>query len=99
MQISDFIDASRARLSEDKELVELARALESSAVWKRYCEVLTEMANSLGGELLFPLQSLDATYIQEYTKGTIKGLLFATTMPSVLLEQAAALAAEEEEGE
>jgi hypothetical protein len=97
MQISDFIDASRVGLSEDKEFVDVARALENSAPWKKYCEVLNRIVNSLGESVLAPLPDQDAIYAQEFNKGTMRGLLLAITLPKVTLEQAAEQLPEEGE--
>jgi hypothetical protein len=92
----DFSKEQRAQIKEEKEFLELMQRLAKHQDFITYSNHLSKRASDIGNALLDPLDgNVNATYVQEYQKGTVKGLVLASTLPFVTVSAAADTAATE----
>jgi len=81
----ELLREARAATRIDKERAEVLEAFVKTPGWKLYEELLENRIQSLGSEVLEPAGSLDGAIALEHVKGTLKGLILARDLPSVIL--------------
>jgi hypothetical protein len=84
--VEDLRKEFREAEQRSRDLVDACRWLARNPQFALYMAHLQERAQTLGSELLAPLETRDAVLPQEYKKGTINGLLLAATLPSVIMQ-------------
>lgn len=85
-----------ARLADlkDKERADLFASLIKNQAWLAFYELLNLRIEAQGSLLLNPAGSVDGVLVGEYEKGTMRGLIIARDLPSLIIEAMKALASE-----
>lgn len=71
----------------DRERVELFEVMVKTPGWKAYRELLEKHIESQGSILLNPAGSVDGAILQEYEKGTMRGLILARDLPALTIQR------------
>ena len=81
----ELLQEGRRQTKLDKERADVFEALVKSPGWKIYEELLGARIQALGGEILEPAGSVDGAIALEHVKGTMKGLILARDLPSIII--------------
>jgi hypothetical protein len=77
-------DKEQARF--DRERVELWEEMVRTQAWKLYSDTLGRMIEEKASGLLSPLgEAGNAAAVQEYEKGTVRGMLLARNLPELTI--------------
>lgn len=76
----------REQAKSDKELLEAVRWLTGKSQFQLFCARIEGLAQAKGASLLMPLATRDAVLVQEFEKGTIKGLLLAAQFSRAIIQ-------------
>lgn len=77
-------EARKAR-KEDRDRAELFSVMVNTPAWKAYVALLNVKIQECGDIVMIPLETLDKALGMENVKGTMKGLLLARDLPSVVI--------------
>lgn len=81
--IKDLLKDSRTYEQVDRERVEVFQSLIVHPGWKAYHDLLMQMIEDRGAEVLAPAGSIDGAMKLEYIKGAMSGLILARDLPHV----------------
>ena len=70
----------------DRDRAEVFASLLKHPGWMIYEDMLQGQIQQFGDLVLEPVAGLDGVFTQEFIKGTLKGLILARDMPSVIVE-------------
>lgn len=85
-QIEEMKRQAREANRRDKKRAEVFEAMVATEAWKEYSLLLSASIQQFGDQVLAPANGLDGAFSSEYTKGTIKGLLLAQSLPQATIE-------------
>ncbi len=91
--------AARQADAVDKEFAEAMRALLKVPSFQTYRTKLLSLVTKRGEDLLESVKGIDGVLIQEFEKGTMRGLLLAANLPEAMLSQWDAGKSEPDEAE
>ena len=84
-QWEQLLKDSRTYERVDRERKEVFEGLILHPGWKLYVELLSNIIESTGADLLAPSGSIEGVLIAEHLKGSMSGLIRARDLPSVMI--------------
>jgi hypothetical protein len=79
--------ASRQADAVDKEFADEMRSLVKVSAFQAYRAKLLALVSQIGESRLEPAAGIEGVLVQEFEKGTMRGLLLAANLPDVMLQQ------------
>lgn len=83
--IRELLKDSRAADKVDKELATAMQGLISRPEWQSYYALLQRQIETRGTVILAPAEGVDGAMLLEHVKGTMRGLLLAQNLPSLII--------------
>ena len=95
--IEEFLKTSRVNEKIDRERAELFGTLTRNVAFKAYLDLLNELIEARGAELMSPAGSMDGAMRLEHVKGSMYGMILARDLVPVTIASMKASARDEEE--
>ena len=90
-QFEDLLKASRVYDKIDRDRAAVLEGLVRTPGWRIFVELVNEIIEHRGAELLLPAGSIDGVLSGEHLKGSMSGLIMARDLPSVIIAQMEAM--------
>lgn len=87
-RIEELVKVSKKADKEDKELIEALQVLVRRPEWQTYLSLINKRIQGFSDIVLMPAQTMDGAVALEYAKGAMFGLILASTLPGVIVENA-----------
>lgn len=90
-QFEQLLKDSRIYDKVDRDRAEVLEGLIRTPGWRVFVELVNEIIEHRGAELLAPAGSIDGVLVGEHLKGSMSGLIMARDLPSVIIAQMEAM--------